>query len=171
MNDEKTVYDDGLTPKEREVLKLLAEGKTLKEIADVLEIKEEAARNHRKSLMKRLNVYNLRDLTQYAAQAGLVSAEDRFAKRLDVGLAGKAVFTTFGRPVESRVSARDLSAHGAYLVCGSSPEVGDPVEVSLHQEEPKIVCEAEGVVTRVDERSEDERGIAIEFQAIPDLQH
>ena len=50
MNDEKTVYDDGLTPKEREVLKLLAEGKTLKEIADVLEIKEEAARNHRKSL-------------------------------------------------------------------------------------------------------------------------
>ncbi len=64
MND---APDDGLTPKKCDVLKLLAEGKTLKEISKALEIKEEPARNHRKNLMKRLNIYNLTDLTQYAA--------------------------------------------------------------------------------------------------------
>ncbi len=101
----------------------------------------------------------------------MVEGEVQFTKRLDMELTGTAVFTTFGRPFESRASAKDLSAHGAYLLCGSAPEVGDPVEISLHQEEPKIAFEAEGVVTRVDELSEDERGIAIEFQAIPDLQH
>jgi hypothetical protein len=57
------------------------------------------------------------------------------------------------------------------LVTGASPEVGDPVEVRLHQKDPKISYEAEGTVSRVDDLSEDERGIAVQFQAIPDLDH
>jgi hypothetical protein len=64
-------------------------------------VTEKIVRNHRKNIMKQLNLYNLTDLTQYAAQPGLVSSEVRFSKRLDVGLSGNATFTTFGRPVES----------------------------------------------------------------------
>lgn len=171
MNDKKTRSDDGLTKKESDVLKLLAEGKTLKEISHTLGGTEEAVRNHRKYLMKHLNLYNLTDLSQYAAQAGLVSSEERFTKRLDVGLTGKAIFTSRGRPLESRVKAKDLSAHGAYLLSNASPQVGDPVQIHLHQENPKILFEAEGKVTRVDQLSQDECGIAVQFQTIPGLEH
>lgn len=171
MNDKGTRSDDGLTENERRVLQLLASGKTLTEISSDLGMTEETARNHRKHLMKHLNLYNLPDLSQYAAQAGLISLEERFTKRLDVGLTGKAIFTSRGRPLESRVKAKDLSAHGAYLLSDASPQVGDSVQVHLHQENPKILFEAEGKVTRVDQLSEDECGIAVQFQAIPGLEH
>ncbi|MEE8349171.1 MAG: LuxR C-terminal-related transcriptional regulator [Acidobacteriota bacterium] len=171
MNDEETRIDDGLTANEVQVLKLLAEGKGMAEIADSMDLTEERARNHRKHIMKHLNLYNLTDLTQYAADKGLVSSEGRSSKRLDVELNGTALFTIFGRPVESQIRVRDLSAHGVYVLSGAAPEVGDTVEISLHQETPKLVFEAEGAVTRVDQLAEDERGIAIHFQNIPDLDH
>jgi hypothetical protein len=69
------------------------------------------------------------------------------------------------------VVATDLSAHGAYLVSGVSPEVDDLVQFHWQQEKPKISFEAEGEVTRVDQLSEDKHGIAIEFQTIPDLEN
>ena len=96
MNDKGTRPDDGLTENERRVLQLLASGKTLKEISSDLGMTEEAARNHRKYLMKHLNLYNLTDLSQYADQAGLISLEERFTKRLDVGLTGKAILQAAG---------------------------------------------------------------------------
>ena len=169
MSDEQITSDDGLTQEERTVLRLVAEGKNLEEIGTVLGVAEQDARNHRKNIMKQLNLHSLPDLTKYAAQAGLVSSEERFSKRLDVGLTGKAIFSSLGRPVESRVTAKDLSAHGAYLVSSSSPAVGDPVQVHLHRQEPKISFYAEGTVTRVDRLSEGEHGIAVQFQTIPDL--
>jgi hypothetical protein len=91
--------------------------------------------------------------------------------RIDVELSGKATFTSFGRPVESQVVATDLSAHGACLVSGVSPEVGDLVQFHLQQEKPKISFEAEGEVTRLDQLSGDKHGIAIEFQTISDLEN
>ena len=171
MNNLKTPSADGLTLKERDVLRLLAEGKNLEEIGSILGVTEGAARNHRKYLMKNLNLYNLTDLSRYAAQAGLVSSEERSTTRLEVELTGKAIFTSFGRQIESRVTARDLNAHGIYLLSGATPEMGDPVQVSLAQEEPKLSFEAEGEVIRVDQLPEDQQGIAIRFQSIPDLDH
>jgi hypothetical protein len=143
----------------------------VEEISAVLGVTEAAASNHRKYLMKHFNLYNLTDLTQFAAEAGLITSEDRFTKRLEVELTGKAIFSSFGRTVESHVVAKDLSAHGAYLLSGASPEVGDSVQVHLEQESPRILFEAEGKVTRVDQISKDKQGIAVQFQAIPDLEH
>ena len=132
---------------------------------------EGAARNQRKYLMKYWNLFNLTDLTQYAAQVGLISSEERFAPRLEVELPGKAIFTSFGHQVESPVTAKDLNAHGTYVVSGTTPEVGDPVQVHLHQEEPMFSFAAEEKVIRVEQLSEDQCGIAIRFQSIPDLDH
>ena len=110
-------------------------------------------------------------MSRYSTQAGLVSSEERSTTRLEVELTGKAIFTSFGRQIESRVTARDLNAHGIYLLSGATPEVDDPVQVSLAQEEPKLSFEAEGEVIRVDQLPEDQQGIAIRFQSIPDLDH
>jgi DNA-binding CsgD family transcriptional regulator len=171
MNTPKTPSADGLTLKERDVLRLLAEGKNLEEIGSILGVTEGTVRNHRKYLMKYLNLFNLTDLIKYAAQVGLISSEERFAPRLEVELPGKAIFTSFGQQVESPVTARDLNAHGTYVVSSTTPEVGDPVQVHLHQEEPMFSFAAEGQVIRVEQLSEDQCGIAIRFQSIPDLDH
>ncbi|MEE8349557.1 MAG: LuxR C-terminal-related transcriptional regulator [Acidobacteriota bacterium] len=171
MNDEETQIDDGLTANEVQVLKLLAEGKGMAEIADTMDLTEDRTRNHRKHIMKHLNLYNLTDLTNYAAKRGLVSSEERVAKRLGVELSGTATFTTFGRSVESRIKVKNLSADGVYVLSGATPEMDDVVKIRIHQETPRLLFEAEGKVTRVDQLDEDERGIAIQFQNIPDLDH
>ena len=55
-----------LTMREREVLKLVAEGKTTKEIAEVLFISPYTVRRHRSNIMEKLNIKNLADLVKYA---------------------------------------------------------------------------------------------------------
>jgi DNA-binding NarL/FixJ family response regulator len=55
-----------LTIREREVLKLLAEGKRTKEIAAVLYISPYTVRRHRANIMEKLNIKNLTDLLKYA---------------------------------------------------------------------------------------------------------
>jgi DNA-binding NarL/FixJ family response regulator len=55
-----------LTMREREVLKLLAEGKTSKEIAEVLYISPYTVRRHRTNIMEKLNAKSLADLLKYA---------------------------------------------------------------------------------------------------------
>jgi DNA-binding NarL/FixJ family response regulator len=64
-----------LTPREREVLQLLAEGKVGKQIAAHLNISVKTVETHRQQLMNKLNVSNLADLIKYAVREGFTSLE------------------------------------------------------------------------------------------------
>src|SRR6266571_559778 len=66
--------DDPLTPREREVLQLVAEGKTTKEIAALLGVSFNTAESHRNRIMKKLNVHETAGLVRYAIRQGLTSA-------------------------------------------------------------------------------------------------
>ena len=63
VEEEKT---EVLTMREREVLKLLAEGKRTKEIAEALYISPYTVRRHRSNIMEKLNIKSLADLVKYA---------------------------------------------------------------------------------------------------------
>jgi DNA-binding NarL/FixJ family response regulator len=61
-----------LTPREREVLHLVVEGKATKEIARMLDIGVKTAENHRSRMMAKLGVRNMAGLIRYAARKGLL---------------------------------------------------------------------------------------------------
>lgn len=65
-----------LTPREREILQLLAEGENSEEIADTLQIGVRTVDVHRKNLMDKLQLKSIAQLTIYAVRQGLVSIED-----------------------------------------------------------------------------------------------
>jgi DNA-binding NarL/FixJ family response regulator len=60
-----------LSPREVQVLRLVAEGKTSKEIAVMLDLSVQTIRSYRKAMMKKLNVNNVAGLTQLALSTGL----------------------------------------------------------------------------------------------------
>jgi len=60
-----------LSPRELQVLRLVAEGKTSKEVAVMLDLKEQTVRSYRKTMMKKLGVNNVAGLTQLALSTGL----------------------------------------------------------------------------------------------------
>jgi two-component system response regulator NreC len=64
-----------LTQREREILKLIAEGYRNKEIADDLCISVKTVEKHRANLMEKLNLHNVQALTAFAIGKGLVSRE------------------------------------------------------------------------------------------------
>lgn len=64
-----------LTPREQEVMRLLAEGSTPKEIADKLCISPKTVENHRANIMKKLDVHSTMELVRYAARLGLIDVE------------------------------------------------------------------------------------------------
>ena len=64
-----------LTQREREILKLIAEGYKNKEIADDLCISVKTVEKHRANLMEKLNLHNVQALTTFAIEKGLVSRE------------------------------------------------------------------------------------------------
>jgi DNA-binding NarL/FixJ family response regulator len=64
-----------LTQREREILKLIAEGYKNKEIADDLCISVKTVEKHRANLMEKLNLHNAQALTAFAIEKGLVSRE------------------------------------------------------------------------------------------------
>jgi len=63
---------DNLTIREREVLKLIAEGYRNKEIADLLVISPKTVEKHRANLMVKLNFHNVSEITAYAIERGFV---------------------------------------------------------------------------------------------------
>jgi two-component system response regulator NreC len=65
-----------LSPREREVLQLLAEGKSTKETADVLNVSIRTVESARISMKKKLGLNSLAELTQYAIREGLINFED-----------------------------------------------------------------------------------------------
>lgn len=62
-----------LTPRQREILQLIAEGQTVKEIAGRLNISAKTVETHRARLMKRLDIYDVPGLVHYAIRMGLVT--------------------------------------------------------------------------------------------------
>lgn len=66
----------GLTPREQQVMRLIAEGKSSKEVAVVLDLGLQTVRSYRKTLMKKLGVNNVAALTQMALAEGLVKPAD-----------------------------------------------------------------------------------------------
>jgi DNA-binding NarL/FixJ family response regulator len=63
---------DGLTPREREVLQLVAEGKTTKEVAAVLGISVKTAESHRSRIMEKLDIHETASLVRYAIRLGVI---------------------------------------------------------------------------------------------------
>ena len=64
-----------LTPRQREILQLIAEGHTTKEIATKLHVSEKTVQSHRMQLMQRLGVHDIAALVRYAVRTGLIQAE------------------------------------------------------------------------------------------------
>lgn len=65
---------DRLTPREREVLQLAAEGLTTREIAEQLVVSTKTAEHHRASAMAKLNLHSQTELVKYAIRSGLIEA-------------------------------------------------------------------------------------------------
>jgi DNA-binding NarL/FixJ family response regulator len=63
---------DALTERERQVLKLVAEGRSNKEIASLLDISVKTAMTHREHVMQKLNLHNRTDLTLFAIRRGII---------------------------------------------------------------------------------------------------
>lgn len=63
-----------LTPREREVLQLIAEGHTTKEIASLLSVSVKTVETHRRNIMRKVNLHSVAELTKYAVQEGITSS-------------------------------------------------------------------------------------------------
>jgi DNA-binding CsgD family transcriptional regulator len=66
---------DALTPRQREILQLVAEGHTSKDIAGKLGLSHRTVETHRNQLMKRLDIHDLSGLVRFAVRAGIVSEQ------------------------------------------------------------------------------------------------
>ncbi|NLH15195.1 MAG: response regulator transcription factor [Phycisphaerae bacterium] len=64
---------DTLTSRENEVLQLVAEGKTSKEISQVLNVSVKTIDSHREHIMEKLSIHNVAGLTKYAVREGITS--------------------------------------------------------------------------------------------------
>jgi DNA-binding NarL/FixJ family response regulator len=69
---EVLVPKNRLTPREREVVQLLAEGKTSKEVAVALDLSVKTAETHRTNIMRKLDLHSVADLTLYAVRNGII---------------------------------------------------------------------------------------------------
>jgi two-component system response regulator NreC len=73
LSEEDNPY--ALTPRESEVLQLIAEGRTTKQIADQLNVSVKTVETHRQQLMNKLNIHSIAELTKFAVREGLTSVE------------------------------------------------------------------------------------------------
>lgn len=70
----EAIPEDALTPRELEVVKLIAEGHTSEEIAEMLVISKKTVDRHRANMLEKLGMRNRVELTRYAIRRGLVEA-------------------------------------------------------------------------------------------------
>jgi DNA-binding NarL/FixJ family response regulator len=61
-----------LTPREQEVLRLIAEGNTNQDIADILGLSRKTVESHRGNIMRKLQLHDVTDLVKYAIRKGVV---------------------------------------------------------------------------------------------------
>jgi RNA polymerase sigma factor (sigma-70 family) len=64
-----------LTTRQREVLQLVAEGKSAKEIANILNVSSKTVEFHKTKIMRQLNLHTTAELTHYAVSHGMISLE------------------------------------------------------------------------------------------------
>ena len=64
-----------LSPREKEILQLLAEGSTTKRIADQLNVSVKTVETHRQHIMDKLNIFSIAELTKYAIKEGITSID------------------------------------------------------------------------------------------------
>jgi DNA-binding NarL/FixJ family response regulator len=74
-DDEQDGKGDALSPRQREVLQLIAEGKSTREIAERLNLSPKTVETHRAQLMQRLAIFDIAGLTRYALRIGLIDAD------------------------------------------------------------------------------------------------
>jgi DNA-binding NarL/FixJ family response regulator len=72
MNGRGTRPSGGLTKREREILKMLAEGRSVKEIATSFELSVKTVEAHKFNLMRKLDIHNKAQLVQYAIQKKII---------------------------------------------------------------------------------------------------
>jgi DNA-binding NarL/FixJ family response regulator len=72
--DEKSSFSP-LSAREREVLQLVAEGRTTKDIAQTLNVSVKTVESHRKQIMDKLNIHSIAELTKYAIREGLTQLD------------------------------------------------------------------------------------------------
>ncbi len=65
-----------LTSRQREILQLIAEGNSTKEIAQILKLSIKTVETHRAQLMERLDIHEVAGLVRYAIRTGLIKADD-----------------------------------------------------------------------------------------------
>lgn len=65
-----------LSARQREVLQMIAEGRSTKEIGDLLHISPKTVETHRAELMRRLDIFDVASLTRYAIREGLISGDE-----------------------------------------------------------------------------------------------
>jgi len=70
--NEQPLREDPLTPREQEVLKLVAEGYTNKQIAEALVISEKTVERHRANILEKLGMRDRVELTRYAIRHGVI---------------------------------------------------------------------------------------------------
>jgi len=70
-----------LTPREREVIQLLAEGKSSKQVATVLNLSTKTAETHRSNIMRKLGFHSIRDLVLYAVKNDIIQVQMPSADR------------------------------------------------------------------------------------------
>ncbi|MBI1805667.1 MAG: response regulator transcription factor [Ignavibacteria bacterium] len=75
LSSAKSSESAPLTPKEREILQLIAEGTSTKEIATILHVSIPTIDTHRQHIMEKLNLFTVAELTKYAIREGLTSLE------------------------------------------------------------------------------------------------
>ncbi len=73
--DELGTQAPELTPREREVLQLVAEGRTTRDIAGLLHVSVKTIETHRKQIMDKLELRSVAELTKYAVREGLTSLD------------------------------------------------------------------------------------------------
>jgi DNA-binding NarL/FixJ family response regulator len=72
VHQDLPIREDPLTPREQEIVKLVAEGYSSKEIADALVIAEKTVERHRANILEKLNMRGRVEVTRYAIRQGLV---------------------------------------------------------------------------------------------------
>jgi DNA-binding NarL/FixJ family response regulator len=70
--DSAAVPGERLTPREREVVQLLAEGKTSKEVATTLDISTKTAETHRSNIMRKLEFHSVSEIVRYAVRNEMI---------------------------------------------------------------------------------------------------
>lgn len=71
-NQKELLFKNRLTPREREVVQLLAEGRSSKEVALVLNLSVKTAETHRTNIMRKLGLHSVADLVRYAIRNNIV---------------------------------------------------------------------------------------------------